>query len=73
MEKSHPSLKIITISFAIISIMVGMSLSSYLLSRFTGIGILGLYGICHATDLLKCIIGAYMLKKGAWIQDLVNS
>ena len=34
MEKSHPSLKIITISFAIISIMVGMSLSSYLLSRF---------------------------------------
>ena len=46
---------------------------AYLLSRFTGIGILGLYGICHATDLLKCIIGAYMLKKGAWIQDLVNS
>lgn len=46
---------------------------AYLLSRFTGIGILWLYGICHATDLLKCIIGAYMLKKGAWIQDLVNS
>lgn len=46
---------------------------AYLLSRFTGIGILWLYAICHATDLLKCIIGAYMLKKGAWIQDLVNS
>ena len=42
------------------------------LSRFTGISILPLYIICHALDLLKCIIGAYMLKQGKWIQNLTQ-
>lgn len=46
---------------------------AYCLSRFTAIPILGLYTICQMTDLLKCVIGAWMIKKGAWIQDLVNN
>lgn len=46
---------------------------AYCLSRFTAIPILGLYAICQMTDLLKCVIGAWMIKKGAWIQDLVNT
>ncbi|MDO5401307.1 MAG: MATE family efflux transporter [Eubacteriales bacterium] len=43
---------------------------AYGLSRFTGIGIIPLFAICGATDLIKCVIGAWMLKKGKWIQNL---
>ncbi len=40
------------------------------LSRFTAIAILPLYFICQATDLIKCVLGAFMLKQGKWIQNL---
>jgi Na+-driven multidrug efflux pump len=43
---------------------------AYGLSRFTGIGIIALYAICQGTDLIKCVIGAFMLKQGKWIQNL---
>ena len=43
---------------------------AFCLSRFTGIGIIPLFAICQATDLVKCVIGAYMLKQGKWIQNL---
>ena len=46
---------------------------AYLLSRFTAITIVPLYIICQGTDLLKCFLGAYMLKKGKWIQNLTHS
>ena len=42
------------------------------LSRFTDISILPLYFICQGTDLIKCGIGAYMLKQGKWIQNLTE-
>ncbi len=44
----------------------------YILSRFTGISILPLYIITQGTDLIKCGIGAYMIKKGKWIQNLAQ-
>ena len=46
---------------------------AFCLSRFTNLGILPIYAICQGTDLLKCAIGAYMIKKGAWIQTLVQN
>ena len=46
---------------------------AFCLSRFTAISILPLYAICQGTDLIKCAIGAYMLKQGKWIQNLTNS
>ena len=42
------------------------------LSRFTAIGILPLYMICQGTDLVKCAIGAFMIKQGKWIQNLTT-
>lgn len=45
---------------------------AYCLSRFTDIGILPLYMICQSTDFLKCAIGAGMIRKGAWIQNLAK-
>ena len=43
---------------------------AYCLSRFTGITILPLFAICQAMDLIKCAIGAFMIRQGKWIQNL---
>ncbi len=43
---------------------------AFCISRFTAMPILPLYAICQATDLLKCAVGAWMLKQGKWIQNL---
>jgi Na+-driven multidrug efflux pump len=43
---------------------------AYCLSRFTAMPIIPLYAICQGTDLVKCMIGAFMLKQGKWIQNL---
>ncbi len=45
---------------------------AYVLSRFTGLDILPLFFICQATDLIKCAIGAFMIKQGKWIQNLTK-
>jgi len=43
---------------------------AYCLSRFTDLSIVPLFAICLSTDLIKCAIGAYMIKQGKWIQNL---
>ena len=43
---------------------------AFVLSRFTDLPILPLYAICQSLDILKCFVGAWMLKKGSWIQNL---
>ena len=45
---------------------------AYLLSRFTGIPILPLYGICVGVDVFKVFIGKYLLDKGVWIRRIVD-
>ncbi len=43
---------------------------AFILSRFTNLPILPLYFICCATDLVKSILGAIMIKQGKWMQNL---
>ena len=43
---------------------------AYCLSRFTALSIIPLFALCQGTDLVKCLIGAFMLKQGKWIQNL---
>ena len=45
---------------------------AFILSRFTALPILPLYGICVGVDLFKIPIGAWMLKKGVWIRRIVD-
>ena len=45
---------------------------AYCLSRFTGLPILPLYVLCQLTEVLKCVIGAFMLRQGKWIQNLTQ-
>ncbi len=43
---------------------------AFCLSRFTAISILPLYMICQGTDLIKCAVGAFLIRRGTWIQNL---
>ena len=45
---------------------------AYCLSRFTSVPIVPLYIICQGTDLLKCALGWYMIRRGDWIQNLAQ-
>ena len=45
---------------------------AFILSRYTGIHIVMLYSLCTATDIIRCIIGNRMVKKGDWIQNLTT-
>ena len=45
---------------------------AYGLSHFTAVPIVPLYIICQGTDLLKCALGWYMIKRGDWIQNLAQ-
>lgn len=46
---------------------------AYVLSRYTGINIVLLYLICQLADLIKCVIGFVLVKKGVWLQNIVAS
>ena len=43
---------------------------AYCLSRFTDLSIIPLFSCCLSLHLIKCAIGAFMLKQGKWIQNL---
>ena len=43
---------------------------AFCLSRFTALPILPLFAICQMPDVLKCLLGSWMLKKGSWIHTL---
>ena len=43
---------------------------AFCLSRFTDLPILPLFAICQTPDVLKCVLGSWMLRKGSWIHSL---
>jgi Na+-driven multidrug efflux pump len=43
---------------------------AFFCSRFTPLSILIIYGLCQATDIIKSVIGHFLIKKGSWIQNL---
>ena len=45
---------------------------AFVLSRFTDLPILPLYGICVGVDVFKIIIGKKLLDKGVWIRRIVD-
>ena len=45
---------------------------AFILSRFTGIPILYLYLCVQLTEVVKCIVGGVLVKKGIWINDITQ-
>lgn len=44
---------------------------AYVLGHYTLIPITALYLICQLSDLIKCVIGFILVKKGKWAQNMV--
>lgn len=42
------------------------------LTKVAGISIIPLFLVCQLVDIVKCIIGLIMIKKGVWIQNIVK-
>lgn len=45
---------------------------AYVLSRYTALPIAPLYLCCQLLDLIKCVIGFVLVKKGVWIRNIVG-
>ena len=46
---------------------------AFLLTRFTAMTIVPIFVLVQAADAAKCIFGGFLLKKGAWIQNITVS
>ncbi len=46
---------------------------AFVLSRFTSIPMLPMYALVQTADILKCILGFVMVKRGDWAQNLTVS
>ncbi len=46
---------------------------AFILSIYTQLPVVPLYFICTAIDIIKCIIGLLMIKKGIWINNIVDN
>ena len=42
------------------------------LVRLTSLPILPIYAICQFVDVIKCVIGFVLVKKGVWIRDITG-
>lgn len=47
--------------------------TAFVLSRFTNINIVLLYGICQSLEIIKCIIGFSFVKSGIWLHNIVGN
>ena len=46
---------------------------AFVLSRFTALPIVPLYFVCQAVDIIKCVIGFVMVRRGVWIHNFVTA
>ncbi len=46
--------------------------TAIILSRLTAMPIQPLFAITQGVEIIKCLLGGYMLKKGSWIQNLTD-
>jgi putative MATE family efflux protein len=45
---------------------------AYCLSRFTAVPVIVIFVMVNIADWIKCIIGFVLVKKGVWLQNIVN-
>lgn len=63
---------IITFLFDSVFIWVVSVSIAFVLSHYTGLPVLLIYIAVQAADLVKCIIGFVLVKKGVWLQNIVS-
>ena len=63
---------IVTFLFDSVFIWVVSVTIAFTLSRFTGLPVLAIYAMVQAADMMKCVIGFILVKKGVWLQNIVS-
>lgn len=46
--------------------------TAFFLSRYSGLPVIATYILCQALDLIKCAVGFILVKKGVWLQNIVE-
>lgn len=62
---------IITLLFDSVFVWVVSVPTAFVLSRYTDISILALFGTVQSLNLIKCVMGCIFVKKGTWIKNLI--
>ncbi|MBR4549569.1 MAG: MATE family efflux transporter [Oscillospiraceae bacterium] len=63
---------LITFAFDSLFLWVFQIPLAFCLSRYTGLPILQMYALVESMNLIKCLIGAWMLKSRMWVVNLVQ-
>ena len=45
---------------------------AFCLARFTSVPLVTMYALCQGVELIKCVIGFILVKKGVWLHNLVS-
>lgn len=62
---------IITFLFDSVFIWCVSVVIAFVLSRYTGLPVIAVYAMVQLGDIIKCIIGFILVKKGIWLQNIV--
>lgn len=63
---------IVTFLFDSVYVWVLSIPTAYFLTRYTTLSILPIYFICQMIDIVKCVIGFVLVKKGVWLQNITQ-
>ncbi|MBE6737972.1 MAG: MATE family efflux transporter [Ruminococcaceae bacterium] len=63
---------VITFLFDSVYVWVILIVAAFTLSRFTDIPIVPMYLIVQCLDIIKCVLGYILVKKGVWAKNLVE-
>ena len=74
-ERANLGLAFLNSTIVLLCVLTGSilfgAMIAYVLSRYTTMPILLLYTCCQSLEIIKCIIGSVMVKKGIWINNIV--
>lgn len=63
---------IITFLFDSVFIWCVSVVIAFLLSRYTALPVIAVYAMVQLGDIIKCVIGFILVKKGIWLQNIVT-
>lgn len=45
---------------------------AFCLTRYTSLGILAVFAVCQSLSLIKCVLGAWLVEKGIWLNNIID-
>lgn len=63
---------VITFLFDSVYVWAVLIVAAFILSRFTDMPVVPMYGLVQSLEIIKCVLGFVLIKKGIWINNLVE-